>query len=100
MRFAEDSEALYHDGLASLDNGEKLDKAVRKDGDEDKEPTGCPKCPFKPFGKRWMSCGFELVKEYLLAHEPACRPGYCCSRQFLYKMFMARGSVCLSTLYT
>jgi superfamily II DNA or RNA helicase len=69
VRFAEDFEALFHDGLASLDNGEKLDKAVRKDRDDDGEPTGCPKCHFKPFGKRCMSCGFAIVKQNLLEHE-------------------------------
>jgi superfamily II DNA or RNA helicase len=68
VRFAEDFEALFHDGLASLDNGEKLDKAVRKDRD-DGEPSGCPKCHFKPFGKRCMSCGFEFIKQNLLEHE-------------------------------
>lgn len=69
VRFAEDFEALFHDGLASLDMGEKLDKTVRKDRDDDHEPTGCPKCQFKPFGKRCMSCGFEIVKRNLLEHE-------------------------------
>jgi superfamily II DNA or RNA helicase len=69
VRFNEDFEAIYHDGLAALDMGEKLDKAVRKDNDEDKEPTGCPKCQYKPFCKRCMACGFEFIKENLLAHE-------------------------------
>jgi DNA repair protein RadD len=69
VRFNEDFEAIYHDGLASLDMGEKLDKAVRKDRDDDTEPTGCPKCQFKPFMKRCMSCGFEILKRNLLEHE-------------------------------
>lgn len=69
VRFNEDFEAIYHDGLASLDMGEKLDKTVRKDFDDDTEPTGCPKCQFKPFMKRCMSCGFEIVKQNLLEHE-------------------------------
>jgi superfamily II DNA or RNA helicase len=69
VRFNEDFEAIYHEGLASLDLGEKLDKAVRKDDDEGEEPTGCPKCQFKPFMKRCMSCGFEIVKRNLLEHE-------------------------------
>lgn len=56
MRFAEDFETLFHDGLSTLDNGEKLNKAVRKDLDDDDEPTGCLKCHFKPFGKRCNSC--------------------------------------------
>lgn len=62
VRFAEDFEAIYHDGLASLDNGEKLDREVRKDRD-DAEPKGCPKCHYRPFLKRCMCCGFEILPE-------------------------------------
>lgn len=69
VRFSEDFEAIYYDGLASLDMGEKLDKAVRKDDNEGGEPTGCPKCQFKPFMKRCMACGFEIAKQNLLEHE-------------------------------
>jgi superfamily II DNA or RNA helicase len=70
VRFAEDFEVIFHDGLQALDMGEKLDKAIRKDKDEDdEEPAGCPQCQFKPFRKRCMSCGFEIVRENLLEHE-------------------------------
>jgi superfamily II DNA or RNA helicase len=62
VRFAEDFEAIYHDGLASLDMGEKLDREVRKDSDG-AEPKGCPKCQYKPFLKRCMACGFEILPE-------------------------------------
>lgn len=68
VRFSEDFEAVFHDGLASLDMGEKLDKEVRKDR-EDTEPKGCPKCHYKPFMKCCMSCGFVIVPDNLLAHE-------------------------------
>ncbi|HEY0489318.1 MAG TPA: DEAD/DEAH box helicase family protein [Telluria sp.] len=68
VRFSEDFEAVYHDGLASLDMGEKLDKEVRKDP-EDTEPKDCPKCHFKPFLKRCMSCGFEVLRDNLLLYQ-------------------------------
>ena len=70
IRFSEDYEAIYHAGLANLDAGEKLDKAVRKDRDENtEEPKGCPQCQFKPFKKQCMSCGFQIIRENLITHE-------------------------------
>jgi hypothetical protein len=57
IRFAEDFTDIFFNGLDKLDNGEKLDKKIRKD--EDYELKGCPKCGYKPFVKRCMSCGFE-----------------------------------------
>jgi DNA repair protein RadD len=68
VRFAEDFESIYHDGLSALDMGEKLDKAIRKDKDEDEESAGCPKCHHKPFNKRCMACGHEVIKESLIEH--------------------------------
>jgi superfamily II DNA or RNA helicase len=59
IRFREDFESIYFNGLDELDAGEKLDKTIRKDGDEDKEPKGCPACGHKPFTKRCMACGHE-----------------------------------------
>jgi DNA repair protein RadD len=61
LRFAEDFEDIYSNGLDVLDSGEKLDKAVRKEP-EDGERKGCPSCGFQPFKKRCMACGFEIVK--------------------------------------
>lgn len=69
IRFAEDFEAIYHNGLDALDMGEKLDKTIRKDDEEDKEPKGCPCCSYKPFNRRCMSCGHEILKEHLGATE-------------------------------
>lgn len=57
VRFAEDYTNIFFDGLDKLDDGEKLDKKIRKD--EDYEAKGCPKCGFKPFHKRCMGCGYE-----------------------------------------
>lgn len=70
VRFSEDFEAIYHDGLDALDCGEKLDKTIRKDKDDEEQdtPTCCPQCRFAPFKKRCMSCGFEFVRENLLEH--------------------------------
>jgi superfamily II DNA or RNA helicase len=58
IRFHEDFEEIYFNGLDALDAGEKLDKTVRKDEDE-YESKGCPKCGFKPFKTRCMACGYE-----------------------------------------
>jgi superfamily II DNA or RNA helicase len=57
VRFAEDFSEIFFNGLEKLDDGEKLDKKIRKD--EDYELKGCPKCGYKPFVKRCMSCGYE-----------------------------------------
>lgn len=70
VRFAEDYEAIYHDGLDALDMGEKLDKTIRKDDDDESDgPARCPQCQFSPFRKRCMSCGFEIIKPNLIEHE-------------------------------
>jgi len=58
IRFAEDYTDIFFNGLKELDQGEKLDKAIRRERD-DFEAKGCPSCGFKPFAKRCMSCGFE-----------------------------------------
>jgi DNA repair protein RadD len=57
VRFAEDFSDVFFNGLDKLDDGEKLDKKIRKD--EDFEMKGCPKCSYKPFHKRCMGCGYE-----------------------------------------
>jgi hypothetical protein len=59
IRFFEDFNEIYFNGLESLDSGDKLDKTIRKD--EDYEVRGCPKCGFKPFVKRCMACGHEKM---------------------------------------
>lgn len=69
LRFKEDFEDIYFNGLDALDMGEKLDKAVRKEPEE-KEKDGCPSCGYKPFFKRCMSCGFEIVKASDIDHLP------------------------------
>ena len=60
IRFREDFESIYFNGLDALDVAEKLDKAIRKDvEDEDDEVRACPSCGYKPFTKRCMACGHE-----------------------------------------
>ena len=43
VRFAEDFSDIFHNGLDTLDCGEKLDKAIRKEPDEEPEGKACPK---------------------------------------------------------
>lgn len=69
IRFLEDYTDIYFNGLEQLDDGEKLDKKVRETSDEDKESSGCPKCGYKPFFKRCMSCGHEVVKQSMVQAE-------------------------------
>ena len=61
IRFREDFERIFFDGLDTLDDGDKLDKEVRKEPEEDKAPKGCPACGFRPFARRCMSCGHEVT---------------------------------------
>jgi len=68
-RFAEDYTDVFFNGLASLDQGEKLDKKIRKDEVDEKVRTGCPDCGYKPFRQRCMACGFEIIAKSLIAHE-------------------------------
>lgn len=58
IRFMEDYSRIFYNGLDKLDDGEKLDKAVRKDPEE-KDRKGCPACGFNPFFKRCTACGYE-----------------------------------------
>lgn len=58
QRFLEDYTDIFFNGLDSLDMGEKLDKAIRRDKEES-EKKGCPSCGYSPFYKRCMSCGYE-----------------------------------------
>jgi len=57
IRFFEDFNDIYFNGLDALNDGEKLDKKVRTK--EEFEKKGCPRCGYQPFHKRCMACGFE-----------------------------------------
>ena len=67
VRFADDFSDFYFYGLQSLDEGEKLDRVIRKD-DENKAPPECPKCGYTPCGKRCISCGYERVSLAVVEH--------------------------------
>lgn len=69
LRFLDDYTDIYFNGLDALDMGEKLDKTIRRD-DEEKEIVACPSCGYKPFGKRCMSCGFEVTSPSLVEAKP------------------------------
>lgn len=64
LRFAEDYERIFHEGLDALDAGEQLDKAVRTKADEDKVKA-CPACGATPFVGHCMACGHEVRKQSL-----------------------------------
>lgn len=59
IRFFEDFNDIYFNGLDKLDDGEKLDKKIRTQ--EEFEKKGCPKCGYTPFHKRCMACGYERM---------------------------------------
>ena len=63
VRFFEDFNDIYFNGLEKLDDGDKLDKKVRTK--EEFEPKGCPRCGYMPFHKRCMACGFEKMSKIL-----------------------------------
>jgi DNA repair protein RadD len=69
LRFREDFERIYFRGLDTLDDGDKLDKQVRKEPEQDKTPKGCPSCGYRPFFSRCMSCGFERAQAIEIDHE-------------------------------
>lgn len=70
IRFADDFADVYFNGLADLDSGEKLDKEVRKDGDEpDKPAKKCSACGYTPCGKKCIRCGFEPIRKSTVEHE-------------------------------
>lgn len=62
LRFREDFERVYFNGLDTLDDGAELDKKPRKEPEQDDRPKQCPACRYKPFAKRCMACGFEVQK--------------------------------------
>jgi DNA repair protein RadD len=69
IRFADDFSDIFYNGLDTLDAGEKLDKAIRKDSKE-KEEQACPKCGAIPFAKKCLSCSYERKSQSLIEHLP------------------------------
>lgn len=68
LRFKEDFEDIYFNGLDELDSGEKLDKAIRKEP-EDREAKSCPSCGYRPFARRCMACGHAVQTSSLIDSE-------------------------------
>lgn len=68
IRFWDDFERVFHEGVDRLDDGEKLDKAIREDKEE--EPKACPKCGHTPFGRKCVRCGFEVERKSLVEERP------------------------------
>lgn len=68
LRFKEDFEALYFNGLDELDAGEKLDREVRKEP-KDKDEKRCPVCGYQPFVSRCMACGHTIRRMSDVEHE-------------------------------
>jgi superfamily II DNA or RNA helicase len=68
IRFCDDFSEVYYHGLDKLDEGEKLDKEIRKD--EEHEPKACPKCGYTPMGKRCVGCGYEPIHKSLMENLP------------------------------
>ena len=69
LRFAADFEDVYFNGLMALDDGERLDKDVRKEPEDDGNDAKCPKCGHEPFRRRCMACGHEHVTQSLAVIE-------------------------------
>ena len=63
IRFFEDFNEIYFNGLDKLDDGDKLDKVARTK--EEFDHKGCPRCGYTPFHKRCMACGFEKVSSQI-----------------------------------
>jgi superfamily II DNA or RNA helicase len=69
LRFANDFESVYFDGLDKLDDGERLDREARQEPEEVEESKPCPMCGYSPFKRRCMSCGHETVTQSLAVVE-------------------------------
>jgi superfamily II DNA or RNA helicase len=69
IRMADDYSEIYYNGLDALDNGEKMDKTIRRDDEDEPKGKPCPSCGFQPMGKRCVACGYEAVKASLVEHE-------------------------------
>lgn len=68
IRFADDFSEIFYGGLDRLDDGEKLDRAIRND--DEKPSRKCPNCGFSPCGKRCISCGYEAQSPALVVAVP------------------------------
>ncbi|QFY44644.1 helicase [Candidatus Methylospira mobilis] len=70
IRFAQDFENIFFNGLSELDAGEKLDKTIRREDEIEGKEKCCPSCGHRPFASRCISCGFEKKQSALIEHVP------------------------------
>ena len=68
VRFKKDFERIYHTGLDKLDDGEKMDREIRKEDEEETEKVACPSCGYQPFFRKCMQCGHEYKPQSLIEH--------------------------------
>jgi len=66
VRFAEDFENFFFNGLDKLDDGKKLEKKIRES--EPKDAKSCPRCGATPFFRRCVACGYQKPLEERLIH--------------------------------
>ena len=67
-RFAADFQTVYFDGLAELDAGERLDREVRPEVEDD-DVSQCPSCGHSPMARRCIACGFQPTRTPLIEHQ-------------------------------
>jgi DNA repair protein RadD len=67
-RFANDFSDLYFNGLDKLAEGKTLDSVGREEPEE-REVVKCPRCGYRPMGKRCIGCGFAFAKAAEIEHE-------------------------------
>ena len=60
LRFREQYETLYFDGVRSLGDGALQDKPVREKTEKEKKEAKCPKCGALRLGPMCVHCGFEF----------------------------------------
>lgn len=70
LRFARDYSRIFEEGLDALDCGEKLDKTIRTEKDEEKADCKCPACGAVPFTGKCMTCGHEVKRRALIEELP------------------------------
>lgn len=68
LRFAEDFEHFYFNGVESLDKAQRLDSTARQEKED--YDRACPKCHHIPFVRRCSACGFEKPTVALVEHLP------------------------------
>lgn len=69
IRFAQDYEEIFFNGLDSLNSGDKLDKKPREDNEEQRQ-RACPHCGHIPFVGHCTNCGYQTETAPHIEHLP------------------------------